>query len=268
MPAILDAKLPRDGVPATSQGHPKNIFTLFGGQGYKVVASEEATSMCPTRYCPGDHGGVGRIKELMRAGRRARYANWLNWIRPGPPTLYYKHLFLPHGPRAFLPSGKEVPKPPDSLVGLSTTRGYDDQGLTDHNHLRYLQQLAFTDRKVGELLATLRRQGIYDEALIVLTADHGYAFDIRTKDRRLLTSRNVDEIAPVPLFIKAPRQRRAVVDNAYLRTVDILPTVAAGIGLKLDWAHSGRPVSDPSVRKRQGLSLVTRDSGGAIDRRP
>jgi Sulfatase len=264
VPAILDAKLPRSRVPATVQGHKESVFTLFGRQGYRIVASEEATSMCPRRYCPHARGGVGRIKKLMRAGRKARFASWVRSIRPGSPTFYYKHVYLPHGPRVFLPSGKQVPKPADSLVGLSTTRGYNDPGLTNHNHMRYLLQLAYTDRELGRLLAKLRRERLLDKALIAVAADHGYAFDVRTADRRLLTHRNVDELAPVPLFIKTPSQRQGIVDKAYVRTIDIVPTMAASLGLRLHWPHAGRPASDPAVRKRQGISLVSRDFKGTI----
>ena len=62
------------------------------------------------------------------------------------------------------------------------------------------------DHQIGLLLARLRRTGLFDQALLVVTADHGYAFEVGVKDRRLVTDRNVDEIAPVPMFVKAPGQ--------------------------------------------------------------
>ena len=264
VPAILDARLARFRNPATVKGHEESVFTLFGRQGYRVVASEEATAICPRRYCPHARSSRPPVRKLQRAGRKKRFARWVRSMRPGSPTFFYKHLFLPHGPRVYLPSGKEVPKPPDSLVGLSTTRGYDDRGLTDHNHMRYLLQLAFADRELGLLLAQLRRQRLLDQAMIAVAADHGYAFDVGVSDRRLLTNRNVDEIAPVPLFIKASGQRQGIVDRAYVRTIDIVPTMAAALGLRLHWRHEGRPASDPSVRGRRGVSLPTRNFKGTV----
>jgi len=264
VPALLDGRRPRVRAGANEAGHKNSIFTLFGGQGYKVVASEEATSICPRRLCNA-RGGVGRIKKLLRNGRTKRFAKWVGSIRAGKPTLYYKHLFLPHGPRLYLPSGRQLtPAPTGALTGLSDTRGYFDRGLTDHNHLRYLLQLGFTDRLLGRLLAKLRREGLFDKALIAVASDHGYAFDVATKDRRFLTSRNVDEIAPVALFVKTPGQRRGVVDRAYLRTFDLLPTMAAGLGLRLDYPHEGRPASDPSVRKRRTVTIPKRFFNGTV----
>src|SRR5207247_9648376 len=66
----------------------------------------------------------------------------------------------------------------------------------------------FTDREVGRLLRQLRETGLLDKALLVATADHGFAWEVGVKDRRKVTPGNVDEIAPQPLFIKAPGQDR------------------------------------------------------------
>ena len=75
--------------------------------------------------------------------------------------------------------------------------GFHDQALTNHNETRHLLQVGFVDRQVGLLLDRLQRTGLLDQALIVVTADHGYAFQVGVKDRRLVTESNVDEVAPV-----------------------------------------------------------------------
>ena len=163
VPAILDGRRPRSRVPATFAGHKQNIFTLFGERNYRIVASEEATSMCPRSLCNA-RGGVGRIEKLLRNGRIKRFDRWLRRIQRGTPTLCYKHLFLPHGPRSYLPSGAAHACPGGALTGLSDTRGYFDRGLTNHNHLRYSLQLAFADRVLGRLLAKLRSEQLFDRA--------------------------------------------------------------------------------------------------------
>ena len=274
VPAILDSKLPRPRRPATFKGHPKNVFTLFGGRGYRIVASEEATAMCPRRYCRNARTKLPPITKLQAGGRKQRFAKWVGSIRGDSPTFYYKHVFLPHGPRIYLPSGKEFAPTPPGLEGLTTPRGFHDRGLTDHNKARYLLQLAFTDREVGRLLAKLRRVGLLDKALLVITADHGFAFEVGVPDRRKVTRSNIDEIVTVPLFVKAPRQRIGRVDDTYVRTVDILPTIAETLGFRLNWRHDGRPASAPSTRARRGVSIVTRDfkrtiriSARALERR-
>ena len=53
--------------------------------------------------------------------------------------------------------------------------GFRDPFLTRHNEQRYLLQLDFVDRLIGRLLRRLKAQGMYDNTLLVVTADHGIA---------------------------------------------------------------------------------------------
>jgi Sulfatase len=51
VPAILTGQAPRRGELPTLRDHPDNLFTLLGER-YAIRASEQATRLCPTRYCP------------------------------------------------------------------------------------------------------------------------------------------------------------------------------------------------------------------------
>ncbi len=53
-PTIMDGRMPRDGTKAVAADHPHSIYTMLGRRGYRVVNSEEATRVCPDRYCPGN----------------------------------------------------------------------------------------------------------------------------------------------------------------------------------------------------------------------
>ena len=100
------------------------------------------------------------------------------------------------------------------------------------------------DRELGLLLDRLERTRLLNRALIVVTADHGIGFDIGVPDRRAITESNIAEVAPVPFFVKAPRQRQSRVQRAYIHTIDILPTVADVLGLKLAATVDGRSAFD------------------------
>ena len=69
------------------------------------------------------------------------------------------------------------------------------------------------DRELGLLMRRLRRTGLFDQALLVVVADHGYAFEVGRPGRRLVTETNIDEIAGVPFFVKAPGQTEGEVDD-------------------------------------------------------
>ena len=62
-----------------------------------------------------------------------------------------------------------------------------------------------------------------------------------------MTRRTVSDIAPVPLFVKLPGQRRGRVDDRAVRTIDVLPTIAAAAGVRLPWRVDGRPAGERPV---------------------
>jgi len=71
----------------------------------------------------------------------------------------------------------------------------------------YDEEIRFTDTAIGELLDALREQGLYDDTLIVFTADHGEAF----YERGWLghTRTLYDELIRVPLAIRLPGDARS-----------------------------------------------------------
>jgi hypothetical protein len=69
VPLILDGIAPRPGTSPTVRDHPHSIFTALGRRGYRIVTSEEATAMCPRRYCPTERAAAGdRAEPEGRAG--------------------------------------------------------------------------------------------------------------------------------------------------------------------------------------------------------
>jgi hypothetical protein len=267
VPAILDAKLPRRGTAADLRSHQPSAYHLFDRLGYNVVDVESGTALCPPRICPGARTRrPGVLARLAGGGRPARLHRWIGAIRRrSRPTFYFQHTLLPHEPWIYLPSGRQSrPKGNDPIPGINRAIGFHDPALTRHNEVRHLLQVGYVDRELGLLLARLRRTGLLDRALIVVTADHGYAFEVGTKDRRLVTERNVGEVAPVPFFVKAPGQRGGVVDRTLVRTIDILPTVADLLGERLDWRHDGHSAFSAVTRGRSEVRIPTRDFSRVI----
>ena len=76
---------------------------------------------------------------------------------------------------------------------MNSPPGFHDRFLTDHNHQRLLLQIGYADRQLGELFARMIANGTFDQALIVIVADHGFALEVGVKDRRTADRSNVDE---------------------------------------------------------------------------
>jgi Sulfatase len=176
-----------------------------------------------------------------------------------------QHTLLPHEPWIYLPSGHQS-RPPgnDPVPGINRVMGFDNPDLTTHNHQRHLLQEGFVDHEIGRLLARLRRTGLLDDALLVVTADHGYAFEVGTPSRREVTESNIEQIASVPLFVKAPGQTSGKIDPALVRNMDIVPTIADLLNVRLDWRHDGYSAFSKVTRARKEVSIPRRDFSRVI----
>ena len=108
-----------------------------------------------------------------------------------------------------------------------------------------------TDRLLGELLDRLHAAGIYDRAVVAVVADHGISFRLG-HDRRLVRRANVEDIAPVPFLLKVPGQQRGRISDQPLQTIDVLPTIADALGMRIPWRVDGRSaLAPPQARRRE-----------------
>jgi hypothetical protein len=171
------------------------------------------------------------------------------------PTLFFLHVGLPHVPWKYLPSGKwygpvDLSILPHGVVRDTWDTWSDDEWETIQGFQRYLLQVGFVDKLLGKLIARLKAVGLYDHSLILITADHGVGFQAND-GRRPLTRTNYYEILPVPLFIKVPDQHKGIVSDRNVETIDILPTIADILGIRLPWPVDGCSALDLSVPTRK-----------------
>jgi arylsulfatase A-like enzyme len=134
----------------------------------------------------------------------ARGAEWIGEQRA--PWFAFLHTYQVHEPYAPPPGYRERVGSPDTPSG-----SYDGE-------------VRYTDEHLSRLLAELRRFGVLDETLIVVTSDHGEQFGehgLRGHGNSLY-----DTLLHVPLLIRAPglvpAGRR--IDHP-IGLIDLVPTV-------------------------------------------
>jgi Sulfatase len=266
VPLILDGLRPRPETSPERRDHPRSIFDMFKRGEYRIVASEEASALCPPSMCVGGQAHKPAIIPNLVRGRPERYRRWVRSIGAGRrPTFWMKHLLMPHGPYLYLPSGARArPRPRDLLPGMNTTPGFHDAFLTRHNEQRYLLQVGFVDRLIGRLVRRLKSEGIYDRTLIVVTADHGISWQAPVETRRSVGDSNVQELTPVPFFVKRPGQRRGKVNDAYVRTLDVASTIADVLSRRLGYRDDGRSAFAPATARRRRVTLPVRDFSSIV----
>lgn len=125
----------------------------------------------------------------------------------------------------------------------------------------YDAEVAFNDASFGALLERLRRDGLYEDSLIVFVADHGEEFDDHGSWSHGATL--FQEQLRVPLILKLPGAAgpaRRVSDLA--QHVDLLPTVLDALALEFPEGLGGRSLlASPGgeVAPRAGFSHLDLD---------
>ena len=158
-------------------------------------------------------------------GETARRAlAWAERVKTRPFFLFL-HIYEPHFPY-------EPPEPIRSRYGAT----YDGE-------------IAASDGVVGEFLGQLKRDGIYDRAIVLLVSDHGEGLaNHGEQEHGILLYR---EVLHVPLLLKLPGSRGAGTRvREPVGLIDIVPTITALLALG---------ASPPA----KGLSLLDRDPRGS-----
>ncbi len=190
-------------------------------------------------------GAQGSVNEAYRVERFERFVDSIE--APAKGHLYYLHSLLPHMPWEHLPSGKAY-NDRLQVPGLAKDRKHwgSDERQIALAYQRFLLQLQAVDRLVGQLLDRLRELGIYEEAIVILTADHGASFTPGRARRGQPEEDLSREIMPIPLMIKMPFQNNGQARDENAELVDLLPTLANLLGTELPWPVDGRNLFDPN----------------------
>jgi Sulfatase len=282
VPAILTGKYRTGDTDAqVASSAPHNVFTLLGGS-YSMNVDEAGTRLCPEALCPVDEQetdtGVWNLLTVSRelwwktASPTRETANalsdadilgfdgaletgerWVKSLQPmRRPRLDLVHVFIPHQPWHYLPTGQDYleDKPAPGLLWDYTWGSAWSAAL---GHQRHLLQVAAVDRLLGQVVTRLKRIGAYDDSVLVVTADHGVAFGDRVPIRGVSRG-DTSQVLWVPMFVKSPGQAQGKVDDRPARSIDLLPTVADDIGVKLPWPVDGRSLRKPP--RRDGMLQV------------
>lgn len=164
------------------------------------------------------------------------------------PLFLYLHYLDPHDPYRPHPELTGEPEPPGrydgerpSLEALDAlppgARTADDEARIRH---LYAGEVRYCDLWLGRLFDGLQRLGALDDALVVLTADHGEG--LWDHGERSHGGSLYQEQLHVPLVVHYPGQQarhaRRVAEP--VSNVDVAPTVLAAAGLEMPAVFQGR----------------------------
>jgi arylsulfatase A-like enzyme len=117
---------------------------------------------------------------------------------------------------------------------------------------RYGELVTLFDRNVGNLLTTLRKQGVLERTVIMVFGDNGAPFP---RGKRFLYEAGIR----VPLLIMGPGIDRDVVRTDLVSLLDIAPTTLALAGVKPPPTMAGRVLVGPEADPPPSFVIATRD---------
>ncbi len=108
----------------------------------------------------------------------------------------------------------------------------------------YYRMITEVDEAVGEILAELKREGVYENTIIIFMGDNGYfQSDHGLADKWY----PYNEAVRVPLIIKDPRlpvKNGSVVNEEFALNIDIAPTIITAAGLTVPDGMQGKDLSE------------------------
>jgi arylsulfatase A-like enzyme len=196
-------------------------------------------------------GGTDEIDDQRR--RSLEFLDGIDEPSGDRPVFDYLHSALPHQPWNLLPTGQSYngPETPHGEFLRGWPEGDFGKDLAAAARQQHLLQVQMADRLLGAVFERIREVGRWDDALVIVTADHGVSFQPGAPVRDAIPSNEVD-MAWAPLLVKLPGQSTGSIDDTAVNALDLLPTVLDVAGIEDDddlpgrSLATGKPVDDGS----------------------
>lgn len=176
------------------------------------------------------------------------------------PPFRFAHFLYPHHPWEVTADGHRTGagnSPGGEGAGWS-----DDEWLVAQGYQRHILQAQYADTILGRVIDRMKAEGIYEESMLLVVADHGITIKPGVENQRLITPETVGTIAAVPMFVKYPSGQPGIepgrIDDVRAETVDLVPTVADVIGIDLPWDVEGLSLLDPGRDLRETSVMIGR----------
>ncbi|GJL60237.1 MAG: hypothetical protein NPIRA03_30940 [Nitrospirales bacterium] len=177
------------------------------------------------------------------------------------PVLHFLHVVLPHTKYEYLESGHQyVSKSGHLPAGWIDGPGWGGRWIGKEPLIltayhQYLQQIGYVDQFLGKLRSSLERADLFDKTLIIVTADHGVSFQ-RGLSMREVQKGNASDILKVPMFVKLPGQQEGSIHERLVSGIDVLPTIADVLGLKIPRYIDGFSMLDNEAQPRDKIDFL------------
>ena len=216
--------------------------------GWNTGPAWEAADVHDTLYYDGAQNELAK-KTISRIAKMDKpFFMGLGYFRPHLPfAVPKKYWDLYDREQMPLPNNTEIPEkaPLHTMNSMYELRHYDGFGHIGHptssyrmseDTIRTLRQgyyasVSYVDALIGDLVAHLKKIGIYEHTILVIWSDHGWKLGDHNSWGKM-TNYNID--LKVPIIIRAPDQtNRGVETKGITELVDLFPTICDLAGIKI-----------------------------------
>lgn len=211
----------------------------------RIEVKEKLLKTCPngTHFDPAI-AVKSALKVIDSWDRKRPLFLWIHFLPPHSPYVSPEPFIGSFDPSPFNRDGPST-NPPE---GFHAGSADNFPGIFQS---RYDESIKYVDYHLGRFLDELGQRGLFDSALIMISADHGESFSkgYGGHGGPLLH----EELVRVPLIIKAARQTQGQIVEELSEQVDYVPTLLDFAGI--NYLHGG-----------EGVSLLPAIDGAHIDR--
>jgi arylsulfatase A-like enzyme len=157
-------------------------------------------------------------------------AHWRNRKDPNQPFFSIFNFTISHESQVWSRENEELLVDPKDV---SVPPVYPDDSLTRRTLARFITNVMRMDMQVGEVIAQLKEDGLYDNTIIFFYSDHGDGmpyFKREVYDRGL----------KVPLYVKAPFLEPGNTTDELVSFVDFGPTLLSLAGIQIPETMQGQ----------------------------
>ena len=212
---------------------------ILSREGYETMGVVSGLYLSPTfGYDDGFDIYSSLIDEPAEKLVDAALAHFL--VQPRRPRFLFLHFFDAHWP--YLPDEKYLKRaggrPRDIsnlLQNVIQRRAPRHAGEIAETKTLYDAEVAYVDEHLGRFFDALKETGVYDSALIVVTADHGEGFFEHEAWQHSEIIYN--EVTRVPLIVKPSKHQSAKRVVELVSQLGIFPTFLHAIGRETPFDH-------------------------------
>lgn len=164
-------------------------------------------------------------------------SDWITKKRDASrPFFLWLDSFDPHEPwdPPSVWENKKCPYDPDYdgnpiiLAPWTAVEGRMTDRECEHIRALYMEKIELVDRRIGMFLDTLKKQGLWDETMVVITSDHGNPMGKAEHGHGIMRKSRpwpYEELVHIPLLIHVPGLEGGKRIKGFVQNVDITATM-------------------------------------------